>query len=419
MGPRSAAACALAVAACSAQAEVRRLGLDLTVDPAAGSVAVHASVEASVDAGADTVEVLLNRGLQVTAVEADVPLTGFAFRRDRAGTYRYAAAAAPLEIRLAAAAAAPRTVHVRLEYGGTLERDDWGVNMVSPDWVELGLYSGWFPLDPAAGPFAVDVRTRVPDGWTVVGTGRPRLRDGVWHGEAAAASDAVVIASPELRRWEAGAGVAVHAASLDEATAAAVGREAGALRRLLEAWLGPPDGSAAVDLVFSPRSRGGGYARPGLVVMLFDGGPDDAAATGFRRYLAHEIAHLWWRRAPVTSWQDWLNESFAEVSALLAVRRLEGEGSWEGLLARYREAAVGLPPVRGVDRSSEQAFAVLYRKGAVILADLEARVGRDTFLRLLRELAAARASDTAAALAVVERVAGADAAAWLDRALDR
>jgi len=46
----------------------------------------------------------------------------------------------------------------------------------------------------------------------------------------------------------------------------------------------------------------------------------------------------WWANAPVNSWEDWLNESFAEYSALMAVRELFGAERFEASSLRNSSA---------------------------------------------------------------------------------
>jgi hypothetical protein len=57
-----------------------------------------------------------------------------------------------------------------------------------------------------------------------------------------------------------------------------------------------------ISIIQSPREKGGGYARRGLIVL---GGLNDRQYVDLReaygRYLGHEIAHLWWWKAETSS----------------------------------------------------------------------------------------------------------------------
>ena len=94
-----------------------------------------------------------------------------------------------------------------------------------------------------------------------------------------------------------------------------------------------------------------------------------------------------------------------------------GEEFFVGLLERHREGSAALPPVRGVDRADECADRVLYRKGPVLLAELESRIGREALLDLLRARLEEGALTTDAGLAVLERAVSPEAGTWLEHAL--
>ena len=55
-----------------------------------------------------------------------------------------------------------------------------------------------------------------------------------------------------------------------------------------------------------------GYFRKGLIV-LSDLPSEKIAIDAF---LAHECGHIWATGANINSWEDWLNETFAEILSL-------------------------------------------------------------------------------------------------------
>ena len=85
--------------------------------------------------------------------------------------------------------------------------------------------------------------------------------------------------------------------------------------------LGDTSGDRMVRHVYSPREWGQGFARTGMIVLsegrvlrTLAKDPD----TSFVHGNAHEAAHFWWRFG--SGQGDWINESFAEYFAMLAVR---------------------------------------------------------------------------------------------------
>jgi hypothetical protein len=58
-----------------------------------------------------------------------------------------------------------------------LEDHPWGVNVLSRNWTELGLYLAWFPYDPGSLHLTSEVRVKASDGFVVTGSGTVE-RDG-------------------------------------------------------------------------------------------------------------------------------------------------------------------------------------------------------------------------------------------------
>ncbi len=411
----------IVVPSAHAAAGVEALDVEVVIDPGAGRIDSTATLAVTPSAGSEFIEVLLNRKLDVLEVGADVELAGFEHVREGDGPYQYAPQATPLRVRLATPATG-RVVELRVTYRGEIEPDAWGVIQLHEKWVELvATSSGWVPITPSGPPFEVSWRARLPEGWAAVGTGSARGADGWWQASAADAEDLVVIAAPDLKRLSLGDSLSIAYGDLPPGAPDLIAADATRVRDTLSGWFGAPKGAGGVEIVFARRDSGGGYARPGLVVMLYDGAyaEGSAAGPGFIRFLAHEISHLWWTGACTTDWQDWLNESFAEMSALMILREWFGEEEFEDRLDRHRRASAGAPPVRGVDRSDEVASTVLYKKGPVLLAELEASIGREAFLSFLRARAEGEVNTTEDTLDLLSGMVSPDAREQLDSGLRR
>lgn len=403
-----------------AAAGLTAIELEVTIDPDSGSIAASADLTIRPAAGTQVVEVLLNRELRVSTLTADIELAGFEHVRMGSGPYRYAPQATALRVNLASPSTG-RTIHIAITYDGRVEPDSYGVIQVRPTWVELvAAYSGWIPFDPDGGPFAANWRARLPAGWSVLGTGAPHRDGELWTAAATGLADLVLIAAPEIESRSISSTLSIHHVDLPEGVPDRIADDAERVRDTLTRWFGPPRGVDRVDLVFAPRQAGGGYARPGLVVMLYEGAYDDSGTDPrFMRYLAHEIAHLWWRGAPTTDWQDWLNESFAEFTALMILREDLGDEAFSDIIESYRKSAAAAPPMYGLDRDDEAAYTVLYRKGPVILAELERSIGREAFVRFLRAAANQGVVSTEGCLEILSRVVSPGARNQLDAALRR
>jgi len=178
-------------------------------------------------------------------------------------------------------------------------------------------------------------------------------------------------------------------------------------------------------LIESGRAKGGGYAGKGLVFL---GGLSDSGyrerREGYIRYLGHEMAHAWWSGASVRDWQDWINEGFAEFSALMLVRSIFGEESFRKRLENKRQNAADTAPIWGFERwdrstpeKQQEIQAVLYDKGPVLLAELEERLGSETFLAACRDLAGHVEKNTSLLLEVISSRGGRDVASWFETQL--
>jgi len=375
----------------------------LTIRPSEGSISVRLQMDCySLAADANEVQLGLHQSAQIRSVKA-VPDARWELRPG--SPLQFAPESATLAITPAAPMSAGERLRLELAYDlqlGILQ--PWEVNRVTAEWVELGLYQPWFPLDPAYPPFTFAVAVEVTEpGYAVTGNGRVRSEGGRWIIESEFASkDLIVMASPQLQEIGSGRIRVICARDEDAALAQAVIDDSEWLLRCFRGWFGEPL-SDGLTLALAPRSKGGGYARHGFVVLTPDGLVDPLIRF---RYMAHELAHLWWQRAQTSSWQDWLNESFAEYSSILAVRERFGEATAEELLEARRAKLPGLPAIMGLPREHEKAHPTLYAKGCILLHRLEQAMGTAEMMVLLRRLNDESVSDTDAYLRLLGGIGG-------------
>lgn len=161
----------------------------------------------------------------------------------------------------------------------------------------------------------------------------------------------------------------------------------------------------------------------------------EALSSRWRREttVAHELAHQWWGNLiGWSSYRDqWLSEAMANYAALMFAAQAGGAGEeradllaamsagWRQSLAastRDGHTLESLGPVvlgerLSSSKSPEAYRAIVYRKGAAVLAMLARAMGEERFLDMLRELAATRAHGvltTETFLAAVESSSGLD-----------
>lgn len=130
-------------------------------------------------------------------------------------------------------------------------------------------------------------------------------------------------------------------------------------------------------------------------------GFERAVKKGVNFRFAHEIAHQYWGhvvKMPNRE-EQWITESFADMSALLAIRqfRSKGESAYKGQISAWKiraEQAKEASSIATANRlftwppqeSSLKRQALIYDKGAYLLTHVQSKVGEGRFLNFLRTL---------------------------------
>jgi hypothetical protein len=398
-------AAALACAPGSAAAQPQRYVLDVRLDPEHGHLSASARVSVRLAEGASAISFDLHETFRILECSVD----GEPVRCARAeppppgGTLPSRGVRAGLP-----SGTAREIVQLGIRYEGRLRSlPCWGQpnaegpfmdDALGPDRAELALYSAWYPSFGFGPTFDVDMDLAIPRSWGVTGIGQERDRrhspaETTMRREARAVNDIVVVASPRLRskEIETPAGrVLIHHTRLPEDFILKEGRETEQTLRLFTGILGVSSGGQTVQHVYSPRDWGQGYARPGLIVMS-EGrvlrALNEDPHTSFLHGHAHEAAHFWWRFGAGQG--DWINETFAEYFALLAVRSMMGEDALRKILDHERADVRGLPadaPALAVVpfRNDGPGYTIRYHKGALMLDAFRRRLGDDAFFRACR-----------------------------------
>ena len=145
--------------------------------------------------------------------------------------------------------------------------------------------------------------------------------------------------------------------------------------------------------------------------------------------ILHEMAHMWFGNMVTMSWWDdlWLNESFAEFTAYLAL--VEGtrfKNGWSGFNSErknwaYRQDQLTsthpiVADMVDIETVNANFDGITYAKGASVLQQLVAHVGRENFLAGLRAYFAKHAwSNTTLKdlLVELEKTSGRDLSPWV------
>ena len=189
---------------------------------------------------------------------------------------------------------------------------------------------------------------------------------------------------------------------------------------------------AKYDQLFVPEFKEGAMENAGAVTILesyiFRSRVTDFSRERRAETILHELAHMWFGDLVTMRWWDdlWLNESFATwASTLCQAEATRWNSSWTTFAQLYKAWAYRqdqLPSTHPIAADIGDIHAVevnfdgiTYAKGAAVLKQLVAYVGRENFLAGVRRYFDSHAWGNATLsdlLSALEEVSGRDLGAW-------
>jgi aminopeptidase N len=186
------------------------------------------------------------------------------------------------------------------------------------------------------------------------------------------------------------------------------------------------------DQIFVPEFKEGAMENAGCVTFLeayiFRSRVTDFAREARGETILHEMAHMWFGDLVTMAWWDdlWLNESFATWAGTLAQAEAtrwtwawttfaQASKAWayrQDQLPSSHPIAADIVDIEAVEVNFD---GITYAKGASVLKQLVAYVGRDNFLAGVRRYFAAHAwgnATLADLLAALEETSRRDLAGW-------
>ena len=186
------------------------------------------------------------------------------------------------------------------------------------------------------------------------------------------------------------------------------------------------------DQLFVPEFKEGAMENAGCVTFLeayiFRSRVTDFAHEARAETILHEMAHMWFGDLVTMRWWDdlWLNESFATWAGTLAQSEAtRWTAAWTTFAQLYKAwayrqdqlpsthpIAADIPDIHAVEVNFD---GITYAKGAAVLKQLVAYVGRENFLDGVRKYFAGHAFGNATLadlLAALEETSGRDLTSW-------
>jgi len=202
---------------------------------------------------------------------------------------------------------------------------------------------------------------------------------------------------------------------------------------VFEKHFGYPYPFGKYDQVFVPEFNSGAMENVGCVVIrdeyVFRSRQTDASYQVRANTILHELSHMWFGDLVTMKWWDdlWLKESFATWAATFAASETmedpvaawatfcNGNKNWayrQDQLPTTHPIAADMVDLEAIELNFD---GITYAKGASVLVQLVAFVGREAFLQGLRTYFAENAFDNtelADLLRALERPSGRDLSRW-------
>lgn len=185
------------------------------------------------------------------------------------------------------------------------------------------------------------------------------------------------------------------------------------------------------DQIFVPEYNAGAMENAGCVTFrdqyIFRSAPTDYQLETRTNTILHELAHMWFGDLVTMKWWDdlWLNESFAEFMAHLATAEAtRWKDAWVGFLQRKewglaQDQKPSTHPVKAQIRDLEDVEVnfdgITYAKGAAVLRQMVAYVGRENFFKGINAYLTKHANANATLedlLSELEAASGRDMKQW-------
>ncbi|MCD7950106.1 MAG: hypothetical protein LUG12_07600 [Erysipelotrichaceae bacterium] len=81
---------------------------------------------------------------------------------------------------------------------------------------------------------------------------------------------------------------------------------------------------------------------------------------------------------------DWMNESFAQYSSLMLVRKQYGLKAYDSFINQWKELSKDLSSLSKLNENTTNKFNICYYKGPYLLYLLNKEIGEESMLELLK-----------------------------------
>ncbi len=246
----------------------------------------------------------------------------------------------------------------------------------NPDWIELNIYTSWFPLNINYGLFDYEISVFTDD--TLVGT---NVSDNSILKSVYTTYDIPFIISNKILKTPVENGkINLFHYGVNDSIIEKVKKKSAKFFTDYTTMFGLTNADN-LSIAINSFNRTINYARPQFISSSID----KSYTRVNEKILAHEIGHLWWNKADVGSWEDWLNEGFAEYSSLLLYRNDYGKNEYLKKITAIEKRIKNKPAIWKIEFFNQDRNTVITYKSAYLLFLLENKIGQKQMLDLLKE----------------------------------
>lgn len=394
----------------------------LTVNPQTRALKVVCNLQLIADTPLDSVSLLLNKDLKISR---------FSSKEAKSHSIYPGVISLPhplkntreIVVRFAKRLQAGQVANLYFEYEGVVDNAklEIGRGLVAPQWTELSMGAGWYPLCLAENMQTYQVAVTTPQAdYRVEGGGKVSKKNPTqWVvTETHPATRISLLISNALHQKIVKAGettIALYALNPEDTLLTKIATAARQALRLYAEQYGKPVSNDTVKFFFANKPVPINYpteaysANGSFVVLQSNNNEQDQI-----EIVAHEIAHFWWTYGKLQSYHEFLTESLAEYSKLRLLQQYYGLQAYQQQVDRYKKYSRQIKTIKAYNTDLNNRSAYMYSKGPLVLMELEEMMGAQAFNQLLRKTHRNKISTYEAFLEQIALVSGREMANKFD-----
>lgn len=293
-----------------------------------------------------------------------------------------------------------KEINLMIQYSYPLDKIEHLTFLYNPNWVELSLYTGWFPVNLDDKNYSYKLTFDTPKNYQIISPGKIKKKgDKTIILNKENYFDIPVVISDDFQTFNSkNEKIKFYGTQLSNEQIKDIQHTSDNIYNFYTAIFGKSDSNELIVAV-NPFAHQMSYARKGFISLSLKSGFTNRD----KQTLSHEIAHLWWINAPFGNYEEWLNESFAEFSALLWMKEKLSEEEFAKLLNKYETAYKKPTKISQTSPDEDNWYSIAYLKGAYILYRLEKKIGKEKMAIFLQQVYSSKISNTRDLILLLEK----------------